>query len=155
MRVTPMKLVAGAPGWHAVICSVATMAVLGTSGCNKAQRHYPTTSAVQPDGGSIGVHGDFNHCPSALFFASPDHTQVGRPITLTAIASDEDNDPFTYSWSATSGSFASTNAMMTTFVCSKNGSFTITLSVSDWACTTVTTGSVICQPPVDGGVDGS
>ena len=125
--------------------------LLGLSGCNKAERRYPTINARSPDGGSASVHGDYNRCPQVLFIATPEHVRVGQPISVMAIASDADGHTLTYAWTATSGSFASANSPTTTFECARNGAVTITLTVSDASCPSTISGVVLCQPG-DGGV---
>jgi hypothetical protein len=125
--------------------------LLGLAGCNKAERRYPTISVLSPDGGGINVHGSYNRCPQVIYVATPDHVPVGRPISLTAIATDADNHSLTYAWTATSGSFASADTPTTTFECASNGAVTITLTVSDGSCPSAVSGVVLCQPS-DGGV---
>ena len=137
---------------------IVALGALGVFGCNKAER-YPTISARSPDGGNVGVHGDYNFCPQVIFLASPDHVAVGRPIVLTAIATDKDGDQLTYVWTATSGSFSNPSSTTPTFDCARNGDVTITLTVSDGLCPTATSGVVLCQPgdggsTGDGGPDG-
>jgi hypothetical protein len=117
--------------------------------CNR--RRYPTISARSPDGGNVNVRSTYNYCPFVLFVATPDHAPVGQPILITATASDEDRNALAYSWTATSGSFTSTDSPTTTFRCTVNGAVTVTLSVSDSFCSSVTSGVLICQPG-DGGV---
>jgi hypothetical protein len=142
----------GRHGWRGIV-SVATVAGLASLGCdNKARRQYPTINATTtPDGGNVNVRGDYNYCPTVLFVASPDHAPVGHPITLTASASDRDDDPLSYAWKASSGTISNPAAATTTFTCTENGAVTITLTVSDPSCPSATSGSVICQPG-DGGV---
>src|SRR5262245_48584683 len=82
-----------------VICSVAALALLVSPGCNRGRKSYPTINARNPDGGGVSVKGTYNHCPQVYFSASPDHTRVGQTIILTAVTSDEENDPLKYMWS--------------------------------------------------------
>ena len=51
----------------------------------------------------MSVKGTYNHCPSVLFFASPDHAPVGHPIALTSSVSDANGDTLSYAWTATGG----------------------------------------------------
>ena len=60
-----------------VVCIVA-LTTLAALGCGR--RTYPTISAHNPDGGSVNVHGTYNHCPVVYFSASPDHVSVGQAI---------------------------------------------------------------------------
>src|SRR5262245_39704640 len=122
-----MKLPPATSGWQGVVCCFAVIAVFGSLGCNKARRRYPTISAPAQDGGNASVHGDFNHCPRAMFVATPDHAPIGRPITLTATATDQDGDALAYDWAAPSGAFSSEDEPMITFTCDRNGAVTITL----------------------------
>ena len=132
---------------------IVAAGVIGLFGCNKAERSYPTISARVPDGGRVGVHGDYNFCPQVIFVASPDHVPVGRPISVIAIVSDRDGDHLTYAWTATSGSFSNPSSPTSTFDCARNGDVTITLTVSDGSCPSATSGVVLCQPG-DGGTTG-
>ena len=49
---------------------------------------------------------------------APGFIEIGRPVSLTVVASDADKDPLTYTWTSTcaSGVFSSTTAAATTFV---------------------------------------
>jgi hypothetical protein len=140
---------------RAVVCSLVTIALLSSLGCNKARRKdYPTISATSPDGGNVNVKGTYNHCPFVLFFASPEHAPVGHPITLTASASDQDGDTLSYVWTASGGTFSSTDSSSATFRCTMNGAVTIKLTVSDASCSTSSSGPIICQPADGGAPDG-
>jgi len=130
----------------------AALTMLACFGCNRAERTYPTIQARSPDGGNVTVRGTYNRCPLALFVAAPDHTSVGQAILLTAMASDQDNQTLTYSWTASAGSGTPPSAPTTTFTCTTNGAIAITLVVSDSLCPSATSGVVICQPAADGGV---
>jgi hypothetical protein len=143
---------------HRVFIGLAAIAVLAFSGCNRSRRDYPTISATTPDGGGVTVKGTYNHCPFALFTASPDHTSVGQSIALTANASDEDGDALTYVWTASAGIIVNPFTATTALTCVHNGAVTITLTVSDSSCPSTTSGPVICQPAdsvPDGGAAGS
>src|SRR6476469_8286917 len=107
---------------------IVAVGALGVFGCNKAERRYPTISAGSPDGGNVGVRGDYNFCPQVIFLASPDHVPVGRPIVLTAVATDKDGDRLTYAWTATSGTFSNPSSPTPSFDCARNGDVTITLT---------------------------
>jgi hypothetical protein len=133
---------------------VVALGVLCGFGCNKAERGYPTISARSPDGGNVNVHGDYNRCPQVIFIATPDHVPVGRPISLTAMASDLDGHQLSYAWKATSGSFSAPSAPTTTFECARNGDVTITLTVTDGSCPAEISGVVLCQPGDGGAADG-
>jgi hypothetical protein len=134
-------------------CTVAALMLLASSGCGK--KAYPTITARNPDGGSVHVHGTYNHCPVAVFTAIPEHVSIDRPIALTAFASDTNNDPLAYFWEASSGTLERPTSPTTTLRCAAPGAVTITLTVSDNFCNSKTSGVVLCQP-ADGGVaDGS
>jgi hypothetical protein len=134
-------------------CGVAALAVLAAAGCGKSRRSYPTISAVTPDGGSVKVRGTYNHCPQIFYSATPDHADVGQTIALSASASDQENDPLTYTWSATAGTIDKPDAVTTTFHCTARGSVTISLTVSDGECDSKTSGDVLCQSADAGGPD--
>lgn len=136
-----------------IALGLVAMAVLASSGC-KSRKSYPTISARNPDGGSVSVHGQYNHCPVVLFVAVPDHVTLDRSIALTGSASDDENDRLTYSWTATSGTFDNASAASATFHCAMRGAVTITLAVSDSLCETKTSGDVLCQPDDAGAPDG-
>src|SRR5205809_4855553 len=125
-----------------VVCIVA-LTTLAPLGCGR--RTYPTISAHNPDGGSVNVHGTYNHCPVVYFSASPDHVSVGPAIALSASASDAEHDALTYAWSATGGMIDRPDAAMTTFHCTARGAVVITLAVGDGACDTPASGEVLCQ----------
>jgi hypothetical protein len=142
-----------APRWRRIACAIAAVATLASVGCNRGKRTYPTISARSPDGGNVNVHGTYNHCPQVLFVATPDHVLVGQSIGLTAFASDMDSDTLTYAWSATSGAIADAHAMMTNFRCVTRGAVAISLTVSDSACDSTTSGEVLCQSADAGAPD--
>jgi hypothetical protein len=134
---------------------IVAIALLAASGCGKKSNRYPTISATNPDGGGARIRGEYNFCPVAIFIATPDHARIDQPISITASASDDDNDPLTYAWTASSGSFTSANQAATTFRCSTNEMVTITLKVSDGLCDSTTSGTVLCQPTDAGAQDGN
>jgi len=133
--------------------AMAALALLA-AGCGKARHTYPTISAVQPDGGNVNVSGTYNHCPQIIFAASPNHADVGGTIALSATASDDENDPLTYAWSATAGTIDKPDAAMTTFHCTARGAVTISLTVSDGKCDSKTSGDVLCRSEDAGASDG-
>ncbi len=135
-----------------VVCSVAALALLAASGCNRGKK-YPTINAHNPDGGGVSVKGTYNHCPQVYFSASPDHTRVGQTIALTVSASDEENDPLKYTWTVSPGAtIENATAANTTLHCIARGSVTITLTVSDGSCDNPVSGSILCQSG-DAGAD--
>src|SRR5262249_28837915 len=116
---------------------------------------YPTISVVSPDGGGVNIKGTYNHCPDIVFAASPNHADVGGTIALSVSATDEDSDPLTYAWSASSGTIDKPDAPTTTFHCTARGSVTIALTVSDGECQTKTSGDVLCQSEDAGAMGGT
>jgi len=142
----------GLARWRVAGC-VAAAAVIA-AGCGKARHTYPTISAVNPDGGNVNVHGTYNHCPQLIFVASPDHADVGGTIALSVSASDAENDPLTYAWSATAGTIDKPDAPMTTFHCTARGAVTISLTVGDGNCDSKTSGDVLCRSDDAGAPDG-
>jgi hypothetical protein len=128
--------------------AAAALVLLASSACSK--KTYPTITARNPDGGAVHVHGTYNHCPLAIFSAAPDHVSIDRTISLTASASDQNNDPLAYFWDATAGTIDRPTSPVATFRCAAPGAVTITLTVSDNFCSGTASGVVLCQP-VDGG----
>jgi hypothetical protein len=63
--------------------------------------------------------------------ANPAEGISGASITITAVAADPDDDPLTYSWSASEGTINGTGSKVTWVAPNKAGSFTIGLTVSD------------------------
>ena len=73
-----------------------------------------------------------NTCAELLtVVVSPLQTSVGNDIDLSAIASDDDDDPIAYRWTGTGGSIANPNVASTTYTCGEGGDQTITITVSD------------------------
>jgi hypothetical protein len=101
--------------------------------------------------GGVGVNPTINVCPSVnTITATPDHADVGSPIAVAGGASDIDGgpSPLTYTWTATSGTFASASSANTTFTCAATGSSTLTFTVSDGECSDTGSITVTCTAPV-------
>jgi hypothetical protein len=133
--------------WSArgIALACAAAAALTVFGCNRSKNGgYPTISARNPDGGGVTVHGTYDHCPQVVFQVSPDHAAVGQKLSLTAFASDAENDPLTYSWTASAGAIDDATAAATTFRCTARGAISISLTVSDGLCPTTAEGQVLC-----------
>src|SRR5262249_37846328 len=63
-----------------------------------------------------------NVCPEILAYsASPPTVTVGADVHLTSLAHDDNNDPLTFQWSATQGTFTDANAANTTYRCATQG----------------------------------
>jgi hypothetical protein len=63
--------------------------------------------------------------------ADPADVISGKSTTITAVANDPDNDPITYTWSASDGTVTGTGNVVTWTAPSNTGSFTIGLTVKD------------------------
>lgn len=84
--------------------------------------------------GSLLVNGSINVCPQIeALDAAPLEVHVGGTIVLSADGTDADEGPseLTYAWSASSGELSKTDTADTTFTCTKAGSATISLVLSD------------------------
>jgi hypothetical protein len=98
--------------------------------------------ALAGDAGSMvvtrsRVPGDGCPAVASWLIAPLEASSAGGPggVSLSVSASDPDGpdagDPLTYSWTATSGSFADRAAPSTEFLCGASGTQTISLSISD------------------------
>jgi len=63
--------------------------------------------------------------------ANPTQVVVGQSTTITAVASDPDDDPITYSWSASQGTISGTGRQVTWTSSDQSGSVSIGLTASD------------------------
>jgi hypothetical protein len=63
--------------------------------------------------------------------ASPAEVVSGDSTTITAVAADPDDDPLTYSWSASEGTITGTGSQVTWESPDKSGNFNIGVTVSD------------------------
>ena len=102
--------------------------------------------------GSVAVNGVLNTCPVIDGIgANPAEVNVGKSLTLDANAHDSNAGPsaLTYGWTSTGGVFSSATAAAPTFTCTKAGSQTITLSVTDGDSPCIDTSSVTvtCSNP--------
>lgn len=107
--------------------------------------------------GNVTINGQFNVCPKVTSTsATPLTAFVGNTIALAASATDRDNDPVGFVWSAPSGTFSTPSAASTNYLCTSAGNFAVTVSVSDGparGCTRTASLMVGCAPAgLDGGV---
>ena len=102
--------------------------------------------------GDIEIDGDFNIidqnlCPLVnSTFVLPEGIAAGGDADVQIVAVDPNGDPLTFSWTATSGSFADPSAASTTYTCDANGPQTLTVVVSDGdaSCDLSVQLSVVC-----------
>jgi hypothetical protein len=86
------------------------------------------------DGDDDDDNGDLNHNPEITTIqALPNSVSIGGIITLTCIATDEDDDPVSYLWQASKGEFQDETDNITLWTAPNNntGIFQIMCSVSD------------------------
>ena len=63
--------------------------------------------------------------------ANPAEVVQGDSTTITSVAADPDDDPLTYSWSASDGAITGTGSQVTWASPNKSGNFSIGLTVAD------------------------
>jgi hypothetical protein len=104
--------------------------------------------------GGVTVSGNINLCPSIDGIeASPAEVYVGKTLSLSAVAHDSDAgpSPLSYSWTSTGGAFSSATSATPTFTCTKAGTQTVNLSVSDGDstanCAATASVAVTCSNP--------
>ncbi|MCA9529224.1 MAG: hypothetical protein KC543_03715 [Myxococcales bacterium] len=116
--------------------------------------------------GDVEVDGDFNIVPQNLCpvlhstFVLPEAVATGGTADVEVVAGDSaPGDPeggaLTYSWSATSGSFADATANATQYTCDADGTQTLTVVVSDGdpTCDLTVTLEVVCGQDLCAGVN--
>jgi hypothetical protein len=88
---------------------------------------------TQPVGSGAAAFGTLPYyCAIATAAAaSPSETTLGNAVALSASASAPNASGITYSWSASSGTFSAPTAASTSFTCTTQGLFTITVAVAD------------------------
>ncbi len=102
------------------------VALVLVSGCGGGGGGTPTGPAPPPGGG--------NHNPTANLNIDKSHLRYGEIAQLSVLASDQDGDQLTFSWSATRGTVTSsgTTATTATFTAgSQWGQATATVTASD------------------------
>jgi hypothetical protein len=134
--------------WMIVALGLSAATALGA--CDS--RHCVARVAITTDASdssSVSLKGTFNACPNVFAAtASPPSATIGESVTVNVSAGDPDpDDQLTYAWTATTGTFAMPLAASTTYVCSAEGTATITAKVSDGGCTETATIMVTCHPP--------
>jgi hypothetical protein len=99
--------------------------------------------------GSVRVTIGANDCPTVTVVAGPAVARVGGHVSVTAKGTDDDpNSQLTYAWSAAAGSFASANAMSTTYTCppaGQAGPQPLTVTVSDGKCSVMGGVTISCD----------
>jgi len=113
--------------------------------------------------GNIAINGAFNICPKVTSTSvSPLTVQVGGFTTISAAATDRDNDALSFAWTAPTGTFSAPSAASSTYTCASVGTQTLTVSVTDGparGCTRSRTVTVTCVASgvdaggADGGID--
>ena len=87
------------------------------------------------DGGSCDGNGNcikINTCAELnQVVVAPLQTSTGNQISLSALGTDEDEDPIEYLWTGTGGSIEDPSAASTTYTCSDVGEQSVTVAVSD------------------------
>jgi hypothetical protein len=99
--------------------------------------------------GKVQVSGSANVCPRIdALSVTPSEVLVGGSMALSAEVTDSDALPavVAYAWSANGGSLSSASAAAPSFTCTTVGTFEITLTVSDTACSDTAAANVICSP---------
>lgn len=115
------------------------------------------------DAGTVVINGRFDVCPSIRSaILAPETQLVGGTIAISAAVRDLDMGPaqLSYSWTASAGSLANAQSSAPTLTCTQAGDLSVSLQVSDGACTKSTTVTAHCTGPVidagaDGGLDAS
>ena len=82
--------------------------------------------------GGVRVNGEFNICAELIkAVVSPLQTSVGNDIDLSAQGVDSENNPISYTWTASGGSIADPNAASTTYTCQEIGDHEVNIGVTD------------------------
>ncbi|MBM3316206.1 PKD domain-containing protein, partial [candidate division WOR-3 bacterium] len=96
----------------------------------------PLTIAVTAFASFLLVGCGSNHSPviAGITYAPADSTVPGGAVNLKVTATDEDNDPLSYAWTATGGAFTNQVAESTVWTGpTAAGSYTLKVTVSDGA----------------------
>jgi hypothetical protein len=75
-----------------------------------------------------------NHDPviTAVNATPSDHVELGGTISLSVVATDQDNDPLTFTWQAASGTLSATTGTSVVWTApSTEGSYSVTVSATD------------------------
>ncbi len=126
--------------WTSRACSSDVTITVGSEGdCRHDGTNTCTVYARAKD--KVGYVGDMASRPFSISLnqaptitsltANPSIVVVGGSATITAVASDPDNDPITYSWSTTGGSISGVGETVTWNAPSVVGTYTITVTVED------------------------
>jgi PKD repeat protein len=105
------------------------------------------------DAGGVADAGDAaaNICPVADGIAyNPSSAPVGGTVALSPLAADADQgpSPLAYLWTVSSGSLDDATVINPTFTCAVAGPVTVTVTVTDGACTDAVSAVITCSPAV-------
>ncbi len=107
-------------------------------------------------GGSVGINGSFNICPSVTATTlSPTVQSIGGTIAVSLSARDVDNapQPLTFSWATNSGTLSNATTTAPSLLCTQAGPIALTYTVRDGACVKTGTLNATCgAASVDAGV---
>ena len=128
--------------WLKRICIaflIASMSLFLFAGCEAVAGYllYDIISGGPIFGGDGGDDNDDNggnHAPIIVTVqALPDAISIGGTVTVSVIASDEDDDDLTYLWQASKGQFSAPTSNVTLWTAPTDftGVFQITVTVSD------------------------
>ncbi len=108
-----------------------------------------STSLLSPGGNNpVGIKLAVNAPPTieSLNYA-PANPTPGSVVTLTAVASDPDNDPLTYIWSPTGGTISGSGATVAMTTSATATTISVTLTVEDGHGGAATASKTILVPP--------
>ncbi len=121
-----------------LIFIIALLPLTVFSGCEMAASYllYDLISGgpIFGGGGDNTTPDVTNHDPAIVTLqALPNSISIGGTITLTCVATDEDDDPLTYHWEASKGEFSDDTDNITLWTAPTNntGIFQILCTVSD------------------------
>jgi hypothetical protein len=114
MRISRVSLIA-------IVAVLAVAAILGGACAAPAPPPPVTQPAPAPNQSPV----------ISNVTANPAQIISGQSTTITAIANDPDDDPLTYSWSASDGTITGTGSEVTWAAPKNAGNFTIGLTVKD------------------------
>jgi hypothetical protein len=104
----------------AVVAVLAMATILG-SACAAPAPPPPPSPVAEPNQSPV----------ISKVTADPPEVVQGNRTTITCVAADPDDDPLTYSWSASEGTITGTGSQVTWVAPNKGGNFNIGLTVKD------------------------